>query len=722
MAAATPKKHQKIPAGRKQDTAKPTGRVSIAEAAMPDKYIKWIVFAFALLLYANTLDLKYALDDSLMITDNNFTKKGASGIKDILTNDAFVGFLGKNNLLPGGRYRPLPQVMFAIEKEFFGFNPFVGHLINILLYAFTCMLLFIILNRLFINYKTTNWYLGIPFTATMLFTAHPLHTEAVANIKGRDEILCLFFCLLVVLFTLQYLEKKKIYLLIANLFLFLLALLSKENALTFAAIIPLILFVFFQPRLKDYLIVSAPLLGGIAAYFALRIGIIGVQQTSPVRELLNDPFVGSTLIQKYATIFLTWLKYIWLLIFPHPLTHDYYPKQIPIVNFSDIRVILSILIYGTLLVYALLKIKSKNIVAFGILFFIFSFSIVSNFFFVIGTFMNERFMFTSLLGYTMILAYLIAGPLQKKIRNAKTYRTTALVLLAVILSAYSAKTVSRNRVWMDDLTLFTTDVKVSSNSTKCNTSAGGKLIEKADSTDNEAQKQKYLVQAVKYLNKAIDIYPANNNALLLLGNAYFKQKEYAKSRDCYHRCLLINPKNKLALNNLKNVAILSNRDKAYVEALKDYRMLLKYQPAEAEHYFGLGVAYRGLNKFDSALISLGKAVELKSDYAEAISKTGEIYGQDLNRIDLAESSFLQAIAVNPKDASSLENLGIVYGIKHDYKKSIDYLEKALELKPEKYQIYLNLAETYRIMGDMASATAYLEKAKKYQPSDNNSDQ
>jgi len=715
MAAATPKKHQKIPVSRKPDSAKPSGRITIAETTMPANYIKWIVFAFALLLYANTLDLKYSLDDALIITGNDFTKNGFSGIKDILTNDTFVGFLGKNNLLPGGRYRPLSQLMFAVEKEIFGFNPFVGHLINILLYAFTCMLLFVILMKLFKNFTAEPWYLSIPFIASMLFAAHPLHTEVVANIKGRDEILCLFFCLLVVLFTLKYLEKKKIYLLISNLFLFLLALLSKENALTFFAIIPLILFVFYQPRFRDYLIVSAPLLGGIAAYFALRIGIIGVQQAAPVRELLNDPFVGSTLMQKYATIFLTWLKYLWLLIFPHPLTHDYYPKQIPIVNFSDLRVILSILIYGTLLVFALLKIKSKNIVAFGILFFIFSFSIVSNFFFVIGTFMNERFMFASLLGFTVILAYLIAEPLRKKISNGKTYRTTALVLLAVILSAYSVKTVSRNRAWMDDLTLFTTDVKVSSNSTKCNTSAGGKLIEKADSTDNETQKQKYLGQAVRFLNKAIEIYPANNNALLLLGNAYFKQKEYTKSRDCYHRCLLINPKNKLALNNLKNVAIISNRDKVFGEALKDYQMLLKYQPAEAEHYFGLGVAYRGLNKFDSALISLGKAIELKPDYVEAISKTGEIYGQDLNRIDQAESSFLQAIAINPKDASSLENLGIVYGIKHDYKKSIFYLEKALELKPDKYEIYLNIAQTYRIMGDKKSAGEYLSKGQLYKP-------
>ena len=48
---------------------------------MPEKYLKWLVFAFAFLLYANTLDLKYTLDDSLMITGNKFTQKGmaASG-------------------------------------------------------------------------------------------------------------------------------------------------------------------------------------------------------------------------------------------------------------------------------------------------------------------------------------------------------------------------------------------------------------------------------------------------------------------------------------------------------------------------------------------------------------------------------------------------------------------------------------------------------------------
>lgn len=683
---------------------------------IPANYIKWVVFCFAFLLYADTLDLKYALDDSLMITENHFTQQGVSGIKDIFTNDAFVGFLGKNNLLPGGRYRPLSQVMFAVEKGIFGFNPLVGHLINILLYAFTCMLLYVILTRLFKDFTAKQWYLGIPFITAMLFTAHPLHTEVVANIKGRDELLCLFFSLLTVFLTLEYLERKKSYMLLINFFLFILAILSKENALTFLALLPLMIFVFTETKIREYLITLLPLVLAIAAYFILRVEMIGSRvSTSGTSDLLNDPFVGASVMQKYATIFLTWLKYLWLLIFPHPLTHDYYPKQVPIVGFADPRVLLSLLIFGALLVFALLKIKKKNVNAFGILFFFISFSIVSNVVFVIGTFMNERFMFTALLGFVMILAYFLAEYLRKKIKNQQTYRTTAGIILMVLLSGYCLKTVSRNRVWMDDLTLFTTDVKVSSNSTKCNTSAGGRLIEKADSTDNEIQEKSYLDQSVTYLQKALKIYPGNFNALLLLGNAYFKQEKYSDSRECYHKCLLMNPKNMLALNNLSNVAVITNRDGHFREALNTYKMLLQYNPDEAESYFGMGIAYRGLNNFDSAIMALQKAIAIKADYAEAWSKIGEIYGKNLHRIDEAEDCFLNAIKIDPSDESSLENLGIVYGIKHDYARSVDFLQRALKLKPEKYEIYLNLAETYRIMGDKKSSAEYLAKAQKFKP-------
>jgi len=80
----------------------------------------FILFGLTILLYANSLFNRYALDDSLMIVDNKFTQKGFKGIGDILTNDSFVGFFGKQKkLVAGGRYRPLSHITFAVEKELF---------------------------------------------------------------------------------------------------------------------------------------------------------------------------------------------------------------------------------------------------------------------------------------------------------------------------------------------------------------------------------------------------------------------------------------------------------------------------------------------------------------------------------------------------------------------------------------------------------------------------
>ncbi len=108
--------------------------------------VYFLLLIISFILYGNTLQHQYALDDAIVITENDFVKQGVSGIPDILTTDVFTGFFGvKKNLVEGGRYRPLSLVSFAIEYELFGEEPFVSHLINILLYALSGMLLFSLL-------------------------------------------------------------------------------------------------------------------------------------------------------------------------------------------------------------------------------------------------------------------------------------------------------------------------------------------------------------------------------------------------------------------------------------------------------------------------------------------------------------------------------------------------------------------------------------------------
>ena len=101
------------------------------------------------LLYGNTLTHEFTLDDAIVITENDFTKEGLSGIWDQLSNDQFVGFYGtKKELVAGGRYRPLSMVVFNIQYAFAGENPFFGHLSNVLFYILNGFLLYLVLSKL----------------------------------------------------------------------------------------------------------------------------------------------------------------------------------------------------------------------------------------------------------------------------------------------------------------------------------------------------------------------------------------------------------------------------------------------------------------------------------------------------------------------------------------------------------------------------------------------
>ena len=84
---------------------------------------------------------------------------------------------------------------------------------------------------------------------------HPLHSEVVANIKGRDEIFTLGFALSALYLMFKYNGALRFALISATLLF--LSLLSKENGITFLAIIPLSFIVFKQWSIRKSLIKSS---------------------------------------------------------------------------------------------------------------------------------------------------------------------------------------------------------------------------------------------------------------------------------------------------------------------------------------------------------------------------------------------------------------------------------------------------------------------------------
>ncbi len=475
-----------------------------------------LLFALPFLVYLSTYSFGFVLDDKIVFSENNFVKEGINGIARIFSTESFSGYLGgQQNLVVGARYRPLSIATFAIEYELWGFKPGLSHLINVFLYAITGLLCFRVYRQLRPDFKKQAWYLGIAFWASLLFLAHPIHTEAVANIKGRDEILCTLLSIGALFYGLQYAKTKRWLQLILMGLLFFMGILAKENAITFLAIIPLSQWLFTKTKPKELLASAGLLLLLTIIYLILRYQVIGylLNTDLEINTIMNDPFLGMTIGQKYATILYTLGKYLGLLFFPHPLTHDYYPYHIPVMDWGDWQVWGSGLLYLGLIVAMVIFFKKRKLISWSVAYFIISLSIVSNLLFPVGSFMNERFIFLSSFSFCLILAYLILYQLPKLLPGTSFFNKVPLIIISIILLAYSAKTISRVPVWENEDSLNLAAIKVSKNSTRANSFYAYSLYQKALKTKDRTEKKQLLDEAWPYVNKALAIYPTYTEAL-----------------------------------------------------------------------------------------------------------------------------------------------------------------------------------------------------------------
>ncbi len=636
----------------KKEVEKPKATSSLGSN---HRFYQRIVFAFAFVIYANTLFNDYTQDDAIVIYDNMFTQDGVSGISGLLIHDTFYGFFkteGKAKLVSGGRYRPLTPIMFAVEYQLFGASPGAGHFISVLLYSLLCLLIYKLLVLMLLpNMKEQKGFYLFVLFASLLFAAHPLHTEVVANIKGRDEIMSMMGAVLALYYSLKYVDSKRtVHILWASLAFFL-GLMAKETTITYLAVIPLAVYFFRSVSLSKAIMPLAGVVASTVLFLVIRFSVLGMDFGGAPMELMNNPYlkidgnnyVSFTFGEKTATIIYTLGKYIQLLIFPHPLTHDYYPRHVEIMSFGNWQVILSILTYLGMLVVAFRGLKNRSLFSFCILYFLITLSIVSNIVFPIGTNMSERFMFMPSLGFTVLVAFLLF----KYLKSQKIL----FGVFGVIIFLFSVKTFTRNFVWKNDFTLFTTDVKTSSNSAKVLNAAGGALVTESAKPKNASKKEAMLNEAIPYLEKALTIHPNYKNASLLLGNANFYKGDFEGAIKAYERTLQISPE--------------------YQDAIKN-----------------LAIAYR-----------------------EAGKKAGEVE----RNLEKAKKYLKRSVQLMDNDADAFRLLGIVHGMGGEHQEAIKYFTKVTEMQPESAISYVNLGKAYQYYGDDETSRIMFQKALEIDP-------
>ena len=719
-----------------------------------------ILAVVSVALYINTLYNDYALDDSMVLIRNSFTQEGVNGIGDIFKYDTFTGFwvfndstrtveqiVKEKKLLAGGRYRPLSLATFALEIELFGDDfrdengvyvgkgcPVINHAMNIVYYMLTVILLYIILARLFPRSITTasqhlkkvlfgddkSWWCSIPFIASLLFAFHPIHTEVVANVKGRDEILTLLGSLAALWCSIKYIDSKKWHYLVLSGLALLCGLFSKENAIVFLALIPLTLFYFTNAKWKEIGKVMIPLAIASVVFLAVRGMVLGWEHSEQTKELMNDPFINMTFSEKYGTIFVTLLMYIKLLFIPHPLTYDYYPWQIPKTELSDGMAIISLTIYLALGAYATFGIirklsrdleyrntirQGEDIASYSIWFFLIPLAPVCNLIFPVGTLMNERFVFISSIGFCLIIAWFFAYFIPNLLRNIPTAEkiisASSGIVCIIVLCLFSLKTIIRNPDWENDTVLFTHDVEISSESAKGNCAAGGRTLERAQTKaikeNNKELHDALCEKAIKYLKKSNEIYSSDgkrhskkhnptvvySDAMNLLGNAYFEIGNNADALDSYMKIIEVSPNHDIANSNL--------------------RIVLMQTPSMLRNKLTTSTVPELLNV-------LGKIIQIKPSCGEAYYVLGVLYGRELGNIEASIQCFEKSETCEfEKTAAYYKDLGVAYGISGNYLKSIPALEKAIELDPDDDLSYTNLGYTYMNLGETQKGQEYIAK-------------
>lgn len=617
------------------------------------------LFVFAFLLYANTISNDYVLDDKIVILANVVTQKGMAAIPEIFTKSMASGFSGEQL-----GYRPFTLSTFALEYHFFGKNPHISHFINVVLYAITIVVLFFTLSMLF-----SRFHFIIPISMTLLFAAHPIHTEVVANIKSRDELIAFLGSIGAVYFLLKYLGSGKIILFAVSVLSFAAGLLSKENTVTFLGIIPLTLFFFTDLKIKKIFFFSLPFLFVWLLDVWLYLSMLG-----KFREftLMDNSLVGApNAAVKYATIILILGKNVLLLFFPHPLTYLHGYNHIPLVMMNNWKVILSLLMHLGLVIFSLYGFARKNFIAYGIFYYFITFSIYSNVVMLAPDPMADRFLYMASLGFCIAIPLVMSNGLEKFF--SKSFHTNWLTgLLILILIPFSLKTFYRNKNWKNNLTLFSSDIKYLPDCATAHLFLGKVIFAEYFNTQISEEKNKIIKNATVEMNEALRIYPQYAEAWNALGTMSLKLGDAKHAMEYYDKALAINPQ-------------------------------------YAEVYYFKGNYYSDVQNYANAISNFELAIRYSPRYLDAYSRLGAVHFKvgDLSR---ATEYTMKAIEIDSTQAILYSNLGSIAMNQSEDEKAILNYQKAIQLDSNFYEAYLFISSAYDKIGNAEMKKYYAEKA------------
>ena len=269
---------------------------------------------------------------------------------------------------------------------------------------------------------------------------------------------------------------------------------------------------------------------------------------------------------------------------------------------------------------------------------------------------------------------------------------------------------------------------------------------KYDNISTLSEKKGNLKRTIELLQKAIQLDSLYASGLGNLGFIYGQTGEIDKAVSYLKKSIEIDSTSDIVYNYLAIQYLFLSKFKDGESAFNKAIEIAKIKAPErlAGHYNDSGVLYKKWGKFDKALESFGKAIELghtsglpyinlgeiyynRKDY-EKVEKTllkyrevssgnpkayaqiGHIYYTFQNRPKDAEFFFLKALELYPDYRVGLFGLARFYLNTGEYEKAQFHQEKLLEIAREDPVSYLNIGMTAYLKKDFEEAERYFQRA------------
>ena len=665
-------------------------KLNIRQTVLWPAWIVLLFFIVGFVIYSNTLESHFQLDDFVRIKNNPDIR-----ITELSATNVLKAAFGQKS----AKARPVGNISFALNYYFHGFDVWGYHVVNIIIHILTGIVLYAF-------FKTT---LSLPsvklpdhqahviaLLAAMLWLVHPIQTQSVTYVVQRlNSLSALFYLLSLWLYTkgriTERTETKWRWFACAGLS-WVLALGCKQIAATQPFFVFLYEWYFFQDCSTDWLKRNLKYVFLLLFLFSvvalLYLGLKPVEKMEAIGDYARKEF---TYTQRVLTQPRVVIYYLSLIFFPHPsrlnLDHDF-PLSHSLID--PVSTSISVVVIFSLLALAFILAKRERMISFCILWF-FGNLVIESSIIPLAIFFEHRnylpSMMVCLIPVLLVFRYL-------KMEWLK------IGLLSAVIIILAVWTYQRNDVWKSPLAMWTDVVKKSPNKERGHTNLGLALA-----------KQGELDEAIKHYHKALLINPDYVEAYNNLGATLVRIGHIDEAIEQYKKALKINPYFVDAYNNfgaalgkLGNIA----------DAIEYYKKALQIDPLFVKAYNNLGSALAKIGNTDEAIVHYQKALQIDPLFVEVYNNYGVLLN-DRGETNQAIEQYNKALQIKPDFVKAHKNLGFVLAKQGKVDAAIEHYQKALQFEPDNAEILFNMGDALTRQGKVEQAINNLKKALKINP-------